>query len=87
MALSPLKTTERPHRSKVECPQTERQTYLHNPATLEKIDRLAIGKRIRQSWNTAIGVDLQEPVFLLGAVVQSMSMLNLSPNAEGILTS
>ena len=38
---------------------------LHDAAGLEKPDHLAVGKAIRQSRNPAVGVDFQEPRFLL----------------------
>ena len=38
---------------------------LLNASRLKQINRLAIGESVRQSWDTAIGVDLQEPWLLL----------------------
>jgi hypothetical protein len=43
---------------------------LHNAAAFEQADRLAVGESVRQSWDAAVGVDVEEPLLLLCAGVE-----------------
>ena len=37
---------------------------IHDAPTLEETNELAIGELVRQSWNAAVGIDVEEPLFL-----------------------
>jgi hypothetical protein len=39
---------------------------LHNTPTLKDSNLLAIAESVRDGWNAAVGIDLEEPGFFLG---------------------
>lgn len=57
---------------------------LHDAARLEKTDHLAVGKGIRQCRNPAVGVDFQEPRFLL-RVLGDVNRMGLVWDSIGLL--
>lgn len=48
---------------------------LHNASGFEQVDRLAIRKLVGEGWNTAIGVDSEEPILLL-CILADVDLLN-----------
>ena len=49
---------------------------LHDGTRLEQVDRFAVRKRVRQSGNTAVGVDGEKPWLLLG-ILRDVDLFNL----------
>jgi len=45
-----------------------RHEILHDAATFEQSDGLAVRELVRQRWDSAIGVDVEEPLLLLSVL-------------------
>jgi hypothetical protein len=48
---------------------------LHDRSRLEEVDRLSVRECVCESWDAPVGVDLQEPILLLG-VLRKFDLLN-----------
>lgn len=59
-----------------------RHKILHDAAAFEEADRFAIRELVRQCWNAAIGVNIEEPLLLL-CILGDVDLGELVWQAEG----